>query len=138
MNKLSIIVFLNLLFLFCNPPYSEKLFPMELYLQGGWYKIGYSSSLSDIGPTDDTLSTIEIHFFNKHIWQQYYRESNYVKLYTWTFLATDTMIYRKNDYTSQTINIRTRGDTLIIDKIPYFYYFCRYNSLSLPSSTSVR
>jgi hypothetical protein len=78
--------------------------------------------------------TIEINFFNKHNWRQYYRETNYVRLYNWTFFADDSTLYRKNDSISDYLPIITRGDTLIIDKNPYYYFFCRYFSRFLPGT----
>jgi hypothetical protein len=129
-----LILFMPIL-LTCNPPYSVKLFPMEQYLQGGWYKVGYClKNGSGCGPFDDTNTTIEVHFFKNHSWKQYYRQTNHVESYTWSFLADDSTLWRENDSTGGTFHIKTQVDTLLIDKDPYYYLFCRYYSSSLPSS----
>lgn len=133
----SIYSFFILLFLVtCNSPYSEKLFPMEKYLQGGWYRIG-SRTIGDTGGVYfDTNTTFEILFFKNHELKQYENNGNYVSLYSWSFLADSTTLYRKNDSIALNSALLIMGDTLLIQNHVYYQYdlFLRYDSTTLPRS----
>jgi hypothetical protein len=121
----------------CNSPYSEKLFPMEQFLQGGWYKIGLKAFNSDTNNIYfDTNTTIEMLYFENHNLKQYERYNNYSELFLWSFLADSTYLYRKNDTIDINSQILIHNDTLLISVPNYMQYniFLRYNSSSLPSS----
>ena len=126
----------------CNSPYSEKLYPTEQYLQGGWYRLGIrtidsTGNISDsIYAKADTNTAYEMFFFNGHSLIQYVRQDNYVELFSWSFLADSSTLYRKSDSISLTSNMIINGDTLMIMSATWYQYsvFCRYHSMSLPRS----
>jgi hypothetical protein len=134
MNK-SLLSLIILLFLFtCYSPYSDKLFPMEQFLQGGWYRIG-SRAIGDTGGVNfDINTTFEILFFKNHELKQYENNGNHVALYLWSFLADSIELYRKTDSISITSPLLINDDTLLIQKGIQYNLFFRYNSSSLPSS----
>ena len=134
-NPVAVILMLFVLLLpSCLAPYSETLYPMERYLQGGWYRIGTgSASALSIGPMD-SAETFEIFFFKGRKFEQYCRKDDCVELFTWDFLADDTILYRTNHTVGRTYAIGTHGDTLLIDKEPWYFWFCRYGAPGLPVS----
>ena len=134
----AVLMLVGAYLLSCDSPDMDRLFPMEEYLQGGWYRIGWtpdtSVDASSLGPTMDTTTTIEVFFFSGHTMEQYYRLTDHVEKYVWSFLATDTTLHRSNDSVSQTLWIHTLGDTLLIHKSPYYQWFCRYYLDGVPST----
>ncbi|MBN1576375.1 MAG: hypothetical protein JW913_07485 [Chitinispirillaceae bacterium] len=134
-----ILILLGVCHASCNFPYSEKLFPMEQFLQGGWYRIGSTADtcvdVRFLGTQMDTGTTIEVFFFSGNTWKQYYRQRDHIDLSIWRFLATDTSLYRSTDSIGgRTFDIVTSGDTLLIEKSPFYFWFCRYHSSRLPGS----
>ena len=138
--KINLLITIYLIYVFllgCNSPYSEKLFPMEQFLQGGWYRIGERVFISDTNFTfSDTNTTREILFFKDHDLKQYMRIGDYVELYLWSFLADSTTLYRENDTLKINSRLLINNDTLFIyaHAYPQYNMFLRYNSSSLPSS----
>jgi hypothetical protein len=134
MRTTTIYIILLASLMSCSSPSTIKLFPMEQYLQGSWYRARCVTMNDSIIYSNDTISTIEIHTFKNHSWVQYYKQFDHVEKYTWSFIADDTAIYRSTDSTGQALKIGTRGDTLVLNRNPYYFLFCRYYSSALPNS----